>query len=729
MEADDKNKSLAAIAQHFNRPITSLLTDIQGSEAQQKKFLDFVRKLECFRPFGKTATDNTKLDETRRLAQPTTLYRECIDAFDPKQRDYVALSYTWNASSYEDESCGEYQVEVAENTGRFEPSGVRNCVFNRIIKYMDTVGATRLWIDRHSISQQTTCSEAGCGHPNCKQKRDALQSMDLVYSLSNCPVALLGRPLATAQELELLARLLQGQLVHNGGRGRGLKSPQLSRTTGPQEAELALRLLGTITNDLWWQRAWTFQENYRAGVKMTLLIEHPPSLEEQKRQHPVHVFGNVPGELGISSVQFSLEATRLCLALRPDRRSPHYFHFQPHYPREKSRREETTLIDRILSVAGKYSHKLSVSESVTPAVVADIEKRGAQDPWDRLAIVANCCQYTTRLETERLKQERHSLSLSMLAMCLLNGEILYNGRMWSDAARTASQITVSQYLKTRLFKGSDGPAAADDGYRIGLGKECRFFDATLGKEGVNTKGHIWKLGQIIDTSVFRRDECSSVDDSPGLLSPKRRRALAKLAEELTLLQHVELANNIRAYLSQDAMDAVGCTSLEYLLHKPIVAERHTRNVACNLAEAVALGKKLRLANLRDDSNQRGPYKAVFIWDDELVDNDSDSEGEGPGDEGDSRSSTSETSDGDRKHVPEFVFTASRPEGDGESGDMDRNDVGKHVSLGVHMDDLTSLGIPRLRTVRWLQGMYFVQGVPRGNVVFPWPSDLESIVRV
>lgn len=65
------------------------------------------------------------------------------------------------------------------------------------------------------------------------------------------------------------------------------------------------------------------------------------------------------------------------------------------------------------------------SSSMTSTVIADIEARGLSKPWDRLA---NCCQYPVRLDGGALSRQCRSLSLSVLAMCLLNSEILDNGQ-------------------------------------------------------------------------------------------------------------------------------------------------------------------------------------------------------------------------------------------------------------------------------------------------------------
>jgi len=72
-----------------------------------------------------------------------------------------------------------------------------------------------------------------------------------------------------------------------------------------------------------------------------------------------------------------MQATRLCLATREVAR------FLP--PNGVKR------IDGVLHAAGRYTLMLDGSICMTPTVTADIKVRGLSKPWDRLALVANCC--------------------------------------------------------------------------------------------------------------------------------------------------------------------------------------------------------------------------------------------------------------------------------------------------------------------------------------------------
>lgn len=309
---DDSNISLSNIAQRHGKSIVSLLLDIQKPEQQpQRKHLHFIKKLECL------SVDESSREELARSVgsleprswnQRITLMRHKIDAFE--KRDYVALSYTWERSDHEDQSSGKYDVQTRD-WRQFFPSPVRDCVFDRALSYMQAKDLGLLWIDRHCVRQKTCGKKGVCYHERCNQKQDAIQTMDLVYKLSKHPIALLGTPIEWRDELDLLFKILDGQLVYQP---RGTSDFQLSRNISQDEASRALGLLRRITRDRWWTRAWTFQENYRAGAKMTLLFQHPPFLEAQKSSYGI--FSDVSCEICIKSVDFCKASTELCLAVR-----------------------------------------------------------------------------------------------------------------------------------------------------------------------------------------------------------------------------------------------------------------------------------------------------------------------------------------------------------------------------------------------------------------------------
>ncbi|KAL9489743.1 hypothetical protein ACSS6W_002020 [Trichoderma asperelloides] len=641
---DDKDRSLREISKDHETSIISQLVDIGSKHNQQRhaKFLPFIEQLQCLELKG----ENTQLRRTS------------INAFD--EREYVALSYTWEHSEFEDDYSGRYYVEDWDDK-RLKHSAVRNCVFDRVLGYMRHARVQFLWIDAHCI-RQDKCGGAACTiHDRCTQKRDALQAMDLVYQLSEHPVALLARPLQSESELDLLEHILSGKFVY------GSHPYRLPRTVTVNKATEALRLLHEITRDLWWSRAWTFQENYRGGEEMRLLIRHDESLERRKLQH--QSFGDMPGELCIQSVHFSTEATRLCLALDGVNLSP----------------DDKRRIEHVKRAAGRYTELLPESSAMTPIVVTDIEERGLSKPWDRLAIVANCCQYPVRLDYEALSNQGYSLSLSVLAMCLLNGEILDNS---DGSPGPVASLTMSSFLQTKLFKAFSAPE--DDVRRLTFNKGCRLTGVKLTAGGILAKGHLWKLGQVIDTSKFRWN-LPWINNPNGRLKKNQRRRLLQLVHHLNYIGRFPLAERIDQYLADDASNANKAHAS--------FAEVHLDRMAAVIAAAIKGRQRLRLGSLYDPTGETEPYRAVFVWPDK------------DGEE-------------NKTHLPAaFVFTSPWPRNEG-SETHDSNDIDRHVSLEVSCAKSPD-GFQHLRVCRWLLGMCFFEECPRTTVVFPWPRALQA----
>ena len=261
-------------------------------------------------------------------------------------------------------------------------------------------------------------------------------------------------------------------------------------------------------------------------------------------------------------------------------------------------------MEQILQTASKYRLVLKPSEPMTPRMVADIEKREMKERWDRLAITANCCQYSTRLNVRQLMQDNASLSLAMLALCLLNGEVLYNG---CPANLGASEMTVSEFLKESLFDEFNSPS---NQHSLTFNKSCRFFDVSLTKSGIETYGHMWKIHKIIDTCEWP-PQGAWIEDLSGKLGPGQRKQLAYFARHLAKAGHISLSHNMKAYLEHDARLAkIPSNNLSF-------AEHYMHTMASEVANAIARGSPLGLGCLWDPDEGDGysPYMAVFVLED------------------------------------------------------------------------------------------------------------------
>lgn len=430
-------------------------------------------------------------------------------------------------------------------------------------------------------------------------------------------------------------------------------------------------LLKTITSDLWWTRAWTFQEDYSAGIRMTLLIPHDYSLERWKLNWALE-FGKITGELCINLAKFREEATKLCCE---------YQAIQGYEAITKSILKRAGKYNILLREIGKGGDEL-IRTSMSPSIIADICVRGLGRCWDRLPLIGNCCRYSFRLDTNVLCRKGHSLSISLLAYFLLNGEILNNKRYENQ---TTLHENIYRFLEGQSFKEFASPVRQ----QLTFIKGCRFTDVRLTMDCIETSGHLWKLGRILPAEDFAHNLPWVPDDPEGLPRHVRRR-LRQLAQAVRRRGHQLLSKSLDTFLKDD-----GRRKEERLFSK-----HYQDLMAEEVVSAIEEGKSLRLASLALPCAQISPYRSIFICNDE--------------------------EDTWVADIPAYVFTASRPERV-VSDSRVSEDLDKHVSLEVECQNLQNQfsfdQLPRLYTKRWVNGLCFFNECPRERVLFPYPESL------
>ena len=213
-------------------------------------------------------------------------------------------------------------------------------------------------------------------------------------------------------------------------------------------------------------------------------------------------------------------------------------------------------------------------------------------------------------------------------------------------------------------------------------KSCRFPNVKLGKDGVQTKGHLWKVGRSFKPN-YMIGSCRKDDRCQGL-TWRERRHIWQLALDLNSGRHgwqyTGLAEHFREYLEEDA----ALTEEDNLS----LAKSFKNWMARKVASAIdSGGKALYLACLTDGSDKASSsYIGIFVG------------------------------NGADVQPLRYVFTASKP-------GCDFDDIGKHVSLEVNIQGFTDEGYPRLFARDWIHGLCFYTGAKKNHMVFPWPKAL------
>jgi hypothetical protein len=331
---------------------------------------------------------------------------------------------------------------------------------DRIIRVAQAHDITKIWIDTECIYQRQKDKTM---YP--KDKELGVQVMDLVYQNAALGVGLLTTALMHQEEVDTLACLLSG-FIFVGGH---TKSTALKPEVDIYEVQM---IILRILSDPRWSRAWIFQEDHLASYQMKLLIPHSERVDTKK----LCDFGEVHGELQVDVFRFRECVTAFCLAQSDIRRWPS---------------------NEILQKAKRYKAFNTISTEVYPStthsVLSDISSRSLEKEHDRVAILANALRFSTRLDTSSasplVKQGRFSLSATLFALILINGEIL-------DSTDDILHHTVQSYIdqNKHLIKA---PHPRKEQNFI---DHCRFRSPVITDQGLKTQGWIFQL--LVDEAKF-----------------------------------------------------------------------------------------------------------------------------------------------------------------------------------------------------------------------------------
>ncbi|KAK8151809.1 hypothetical protein IWX90DRAFT_419318 [Phyllosticta citrichinensis] len=449
-------ETLADIQASCKHDIVDQMIQVQNHyQLSDLKSVEWARNLSCLRRLSRKRRRGAYEEEDGGEWFSTTLGRGSTNGHS----DYVAVSYPWKpavatalcdmatggttaSTNCDSARAGGWKIQTLGNPRAVERSKVRDGVLSRAVAYAESHGTELVWIDRECVPQDEE------ERPHLHET--AMQSMDLVYRWAKHPLALIFEGAWSQDEVDLLEKLLRGQIVEvssfdgdytappSDGEKKGddedvdplTDYPHFHADTDQSLINKVLSLLTRLTSDPWFSRAWIFQENYCAGAKMRLLIPHARNIS---KAHAVDLFGSIPHELNIRSIAFFNAATKFCLAYLADARYAHStagaaaceaiihragrYNLLHRYGFVSSTGSTSLTEIRVQAEAEKQrrrrhhrSHKSRMKTSSRPfsramstTIFADLAARRITQPHDILAIAANCCAYDMRLDTKALR--------------------------------------------------------------------------------------------------------------------------------------------------------------------------------------------------------------------------------------------------------------------------------------------------------------------------------------
>lgn len=644
---EDTSSTLCDVRDRCTNGLVPQLLQIQEYQAVEEKWLEWARDPLCLSIVSQQPSRKRKrgVHSTQVSNVPKSFHR--VHRSRAHNANYVAVSYTSQPSEHESDAAKGYRIMGSAPGDSGFPTKVRDSVLHRTIKYAEHHGAELIWIDDECINRDDP-----------DEHEMAMQSMDLIYKFSEYPVGLLSNPIKYHEDLNLLQGLLSSSFVKTSS-----ARPMLKPGVSINMALKILRLLDYITADKWWTRAWIFQEDYRSSVKMNLLIPHSLRLNRTQARRE---WCSIPSELQVNSADFHEQATVFCLAFRQK--------VGDEWQGAHGKCEDILSRARkynILYEQGELAGRELARQAMSPSIFTDIGNRNISEASDLLAIAANCCDYSIRLNTKSLKGTSYSLSISILALYLLNGEIIRN----EEDDQSLLSEDIFSYLRQIAFDRFDPPVESN---KLTFIKSCRLVDVRLSPDGIVTTGRLWRLHKAIDTGKFA-SKLQPERRSPNGLNKSQRSRLRQLSAELRKQRYKTVADDLDDYLHEDA---------EY---PPSSAKQYKDLMAEKVVEAIRNRRTIHLGCQMGCSSYRG----VFVTNSAL-------------------------------ETPSYVFTAWGPAGSRRNA-LSETRAGmllkKHVSLEVDATNLEDL--PRVKTKRWINGLCFFGGDPARDVVFPYPKSLTG----
>lgn len=612
------------------------MLEIQDVEQAKLKSFTWMKHLVCLST-GDLLTTATARSFMENTAMPIVLHEVDTNLFDKQQFQYVTISYPWHPVPYESGKCKNFRIRTLE--GDEHPSVVRDTIMRRAVHYVQHHHLKGFWIDHECLDQEDTVKH-----------QIAMHSMDRLYAESPCSVGMLTTKVDRQWKLNALSALLDGSLFRGTGDETVVTVPPSLESAGFWRV---LKWFVRLVSDPWWRRCWIFQEEYCAGRRMSILIPCEPSLQQNTPE-----FGTMRGELEIPAIELRTQLTVFALACQRDARlDAKQKHFVQKTILHKAERYQTS-----------YQHGRHRGHTLSAIIMADLQRRRIKYPRDFLAVSANCCAYSRRLDEEALDQhDEVSLGLSLFVQALINGEILVNQKHTCRTFRRG----FAAFFHQQIFSAVQPPMGMDT---LTFLKHCRLTNIQLCHEGIATTGYLWRITDALKVgSVEARYQFPSHQSSTQSCDSLWA-CLNQLAQRIAS-SHPSLASRLSHFISERKTRSNLAVRDEFMVA-----------MAKEVARAWSDKRRLVVGELLSHGTGCGLFVAT-----------------------------------DPHDLPRHVFTSWHNASGSPFRDT-QEPVDKHVSLELDVEaDLSDRGLPRLRTRRWINGLCFFSQTAEQEVVFPWPD--------
>jgi hypothetical protein len=349
----------------------------------------------------------------------------------PNCHHYIAVSYRWwvnNADSAAEEGTQDSEAQMAADH--------LSTVIDRATKFSLHHGYQLVWIDQKCIMQD-----------DMADKTIGVQAMDLVYENASLCLAVLQCEITSQEQIGTLAKAMDVSLHPTLNEEEWRKWIEyLDR----KELTAMAEVIKMITEDNYFGRAWIAQENTAASATILLLRCHSTLIRPDS-------MGSLDGEIQLPLCEFRVACAKLAGAFQAtiekavwyyERAAARYgendrlndrrrsFRHDKHFRRPPSIEQFKASIEPDQQWQIYFQSFLSKSRGSRVArrhqgryhcsaaeAVEFLSTKHNYEIADRLAIIANLCNYEVRLDAQKLKELGYDLAVSVFCLALLNGDL------------------------------------------------------------------------------------------------------------------------------------------------------------------------------------------------------------------------------------------------------------------------------------------------------------------
>jgi len=375
--------------------------------------------------------------------------------------------------------------------------------------------------------------------------------MDLVYSRAHFSIGLLNSVFEEQDHIDALWCIHAEIDPHDFTPRRPRRSSKRNLMSGGKLAEV----IENIVMDRWNTRAWVVQEAFASSGRMILLFP---------RTKEIDVTGWSLARHDLSDTEIAIELYQLGELLKKA--------VQTIDRRLSKARIEVKNWSAVREGVQWFHPKVKTSfttwiwddkprPSCNAAVALSFLKgRGLYRAADRLAILANMCDYELRIDTDAIDKTDIPLSACFLALALINGDHSLTVPEVSRLTAYSLRARVDDDLRTEFtwaphntkslstcFLSSSNPR----GMSFGENNPSLY---SLSKEGFQTQGSLWRIDEFVDLGSIQhkyeeawdrvKKMATTSSDFKGKLMVATTHILYSTLLELRSRDQIELANAI-----------------------------------------------------------------------------------------------------------------------------------------------------------------------------------------